>query len=74
MGKKDIAVTKPARIKSLQDKFIVMTAAGENHSLFLSDLGEVLCAGFNEFGELGIGINQASIDNNNLAEVFDENF
>ncbi len=25
--------------------------------MFLSDLGEVLCTGFNEFGELGIGVN-----------------
>ena len=57
IGKKEQAVYKPTRIKSLLDRKIVMTAAGENHSLFLSDLGEVLAAGFNEFGELGIGSN-----------------
>jgi alpha-tubulin suppressor-like RCC1 family protein len=32
-----------------------MTAAGEAHSLFLTDLGEIYSCGFNEFGELGIG-------------------
>jgi alpha-tubulin suppressor-like RCC1 family protein len=31
-----------------------MVAAGETHSLFLFELGEVYSAGFNEFGELGI--------------------
>jgi len=32
-----------------------MTAAGEAHSLFLTDLGEIYSCGYNEFGELGIG-------------------
>jgi alpha-tubulin suppressor-like RCC1 family protein len=31
-----------------------MTAAGENHSLFLSDLGEVYASGLNQHGELGL--------------------
>lgn len=31
-----------------------MAAAGENHSLFLDDVGEVYAAGYDEFGELGI--------------------
>ena len=53
--KKEAAVSKPVRLKHLQDKKIVMTAAGEAHSLFLTDLGEIYSCGFNEFGELGIG-------------------
>ncbi len=53
--KKDAAVSKPVRLKHLQDKKIVMTAAGEAHSLFLTDLGEIYSCGYNEFGELGIG-------------------
>lgn len=32
-----------------------MAAAGENHSLYLTELGEVYSSGFNEFGELGLG-------------------
>jgi len=31
-----------------------MAAAGTNHSLFLSELGQVFSAGFNDFGQLGI--------------------
>ena len=53
--KKDSAVFKPVFLRHLQDKKIVMTAAGDAHSLFLTDLGEVYSCGFNEYGELGIG-------------------
>lgn len=55
IGKKEFVILEPSRIKYLLDRRIVMAAAGENHSLFLSDLGEVYSAGYNEFGELGIG-------------------
>ena len=30
-----------------------MCAAGRNHSLFLTEVGSVWVAGFNEFGQLG---------------------
>jgi len=33
-----------------------MTAAGTSHSLFLTEVGDVYACGFNEFGELGLGI------------------
>ena len=36
-----------------------MAAAGNNHSLFLSELGQVFSAGFNEFGQLGIAVDDA---------------
>jgi alpha-tubulin suppressor-like RCC1 family protein len=63
---------KPTRIKVLSEKKIIMTAAGENHSLFLSDLGEVLSSGFNEYGELGIGANTAITTKINMEDDFDE--
>ena len=44
--KKEVAVSKPVRLKHLQDKKIVMTAAGEAHSLFLTDLGEIYSCGY----------------------------
>ena len=47
----------PTRIKSIPEKHISMVAAGHNHSLFLTELGEVFSCGFNEFGELGLGLN-----------------
>ena len=37
-----------------------MAAAGYNHSLFLSELGQVFSAGFNEFGQLGILVDEVS--------------
>jgi alpha-tubulin suppressor-like RCC1 family protein len=46
-----------------------MTAAGDSHSLFLTDLGEVYSCGFNEFGELGIGEMANINDRNNYEDV-----
>jgi len=37
----------------LAEKEVKMCAAGKSHSLFLTYLGEVYSAGFNEFGQLG---------------------
>jgi hypothetical protein len=38
-------------------------------------MGEVLSAGFNEFGELGVGAQAVLIENEkNIEERYDENF
>jgi alpha-tubulin suppressor-like RCC1 family protein len=55
IGKSYSTILRPVRIQYLSERRIVMAAAGETHSLFLSELGEVYSAGYNEFGELGIG-------------------
>ena len=47
-------VERPTLLKDLLDKKILMTASGRSHSLFLSELGQVYAAGYNEFGQLGI--------------------
>ena len=47
-------MAKPTLLKDLLDKKILMTAAGRSHSLFLSELGQVYSAGYNEYGQLGI--------------------
>jgi alpha-tubulin suppressor-like RCC1 family protein len=73
IGKKENFVSKPTKIKSLSDRSIVMVAAGENHSLFLCDQGEVLSSGFNEFGELGIGANAiVTQEKKDFDELYDE--
>jgi alpha-tubulin suppressor-like RCC1 family protein len=36
-SKKDQTLMEPQLIKPLMDKKIIMTASGDNHSLFLSD-------------------------------------
>ena len=56
LSKKEPMFTAPTRIKSIPEKIITMVAAGHNHSLFLTELGEVFSCGFNEFGELGLGL------------------
>ena len=50
-----------------------MTAAGETHSLFLTDLGEVLACGFNEFGELGCGLQSLMVERPDVQEFRGEN-
>ena len=48
-------ISKPKLVDFFLDRKMKMAAAGSNHSLFLSELGQVFSAGFNEFGQLGIG-------------------
>jgi len=45
----------PTIITQLQEKRIVDIAAGDGLSLFLSDSGEVLASGSNNFGQAGVG-------------------
>ena len=53
-GNVDNYVSQPALLQDLIDKKILMTACGRSHSLFLTVLGQVYTAGFNEFGQLGV--------------------
>lgn len=36
-------------------KFIKMVAAGANHSLCLTERGDIYCCGYNAKGQLGLG-------------------
>eukprot|EP00350_Pseudokeronopsis_sp_OXSARD2_P006423 CAMPEP_0170553242 /NCGR_PEP_ID=MMETSP0211-20121228/11046_1 /TAXON_ID=311385 /ORGANISM="Pseudokeronopsis sp., Strain OXSARD2" /LENGTH=54 /DNA_ID=CAMNT_0010861425 /DNA_START=303 /DNA_END=467 /DNA_ORIENTATION=+ len=51
-----------------------MTAAGENHSLYLSELGEVYSCGYNEYGELGIGMEPMMGKERELDQSIDSNY
>ncbi|MDR0747367.1 MAG: hypothetical protein LBE89_05675 [Helicobacteraceae bacterium] len=46
-------------VSSLSDKNIVSISAGIGHSLALSNDGKIYAAGWNHFGELGLGNNQS---------------
>jgi alpha-tubulin suppressor-like RCC1 family protein len=52
------AIATPTLVEYFLDRKMKMAAAGTNHSLFLSDLGQVFSAGFNEFGQLGIAVEE----------------
>jgi alpha-tubulin suppressor-like RCC1 family protein len=54
ISRRENFISKPTVLKDLLDKKILMTAAGRNHSLFLTELSQVFSAGFNEFGQLGV--------------------
>ena len=43
-------IDKPTQLKDLIDMKIIMTAAGRSHSIFLTQLGQVFSAGYNEYG------------------------
>jgi alpha-tubulin suppressor-like RCC1 family protein len=73
IGKKAAVVNSPTRLKSLADKKVLMTASGQTHSLFLTDLGEVLACGFNEFGELGCGMQSLMVEKLQLSDFRLEN-
>lgn len=45
----------PVEIKSLRGKNIVKVAAGGFFTLFLTESGEILGCGSNEYGQLGLG-------------------
>lgn len=42
-------------VQSLLGKFIKMVAAGANHSLCLTERGDIYCCGYNAKGQLGLG-------------------
>ena len=45
----------PVEIKSLRGRNIVKVAAGGFFTLFLTESGEILGCGSNEYGQLGLG-------------------
>lgn len=47
-------MTTPTLLKDLSEKRVKMCAAGRNHSIFLTEIGQVYAAGYNEFGQLGL--------------------
>ncbi len=63
-GDQDSFVEKPTILKDLQDKRVLMTASGRSHSLFLTGLGQVYAAGYNEFGQLGVKSEPLKIQQN----------
>jgi len=52
IGRRDSS-SLPTRVRHLSG--VVMAAAGDTHSLFLTSAGEVFSAGLNQHGELGHG-------------------
>ena len=57
--------SEPTLVLDLQEKRVKMTAAGVNHSLFLTDLGHVYSAGYDEFGQLGHRTDDFNVDFDN---------
>ena len=49
--------TIPKLVKTIQSQKISMIACGEDFSLFLGFNGCIWCAGKNDFGQLGLGVN-----------------
>ena len=64
-GEATASCKRPTHVLDLQEKRIKMAAAGANHSLFLTDLGHVYSAGFNEFGQLGYPSEEYNVDKEN---------
>lgn len=49
---------EPVLVQSLLGKFIKMVAAGVNHSLCLTERGDIYSCGYNAKGQLGLGIDK----------------
>ncbi len=56
IGRKCPSVETPTLVEGLEGKAIKMIAAGESHTLFLSDGGEVYSCGDYTDGKLGVGV------------------
>lgn len=46
---------KPKLIESLRGVNVIDVACGENHSIILTDTGNVYATGANEYGQIGVG-------------------
>ncbi|XP_002737524.1 protein RCC2-like [Saccoglossus kowalevskii] len=53
----------PTLIESLKEHNIVSAACGRNHTLCLTEYGTVFAFGDNRYGQLGIGLQSASVGN-----------
>ena len=50
LDKMDDNVSEPCLVNGIIDNKVIMCAAGRNHSLFLTKMGQVFSAGLNEYG------------------------
>ena len=48
-------VVLPARVPGLDDVHVASAAAGGNHTMLMTDKGELFSAGANTYGQLGLG-------------------
>ncbi|XP_078065282.1 putative E3 ubiquitin-protein ligase HERC3 [Mustelus asterias] len=56
----EFSITNPQLLKSLCQKNIIQVACGSNHTMALSEDGELFAWGQNTYGQLGLGTQEAS--------------